>query len=142
MTRLHELYAKGGQSPWVDNLKRSWLTGDHLGTLIEEGIRGLTSNPTIMAKAIEEGSDYDQQFESSYGEHHNVLDAYWDLVVKDVSDALEQFANPSLLGVLDGIELSAFPDLGAAIGSASLILFPDRYLRNSYPRRAHDISHA
>ena len=65
-----------------------------------------------------------------------------DLLQKGVRDALEQFANPSLLGVLDGIELSAFPDLGAAIGSASLILFPDRYLRNSYPRRAHDISHA
>ncbi len=65
-----------------------------------------------------------------------------DLLQKGVRDALEQFANPSLLRVLDGIELSAFPDLGAAIGSASLILFPDRYLRNSYPRRAHDISHA
>ena len=65
-----------------------------------------------------------------------------DLLQKGVRDALEQFANPSLLGGLDGIELSAFPDLGAAIGSASLILFPDRYLRNPYPRRAHDISHA
>ena len=65
-----------------------------------------------------------------------------DLLQKGVRDALEQFANPSLLGLLDGIELSAFPDLGAAIGSASLILFPGRYLRNSDPWRAHDISHA
>ncbi|MGH9297737.1 MAG: transaldolase, partial [Acidimicrobiales bacterium] len=91
MTRLHELYAKGGQSPWVDNLKRSWLTEGHLARLIEEGVRGLTSNPTIMAKAIEEGSDYDEQFEASYREHGNVLDSYWDLVVKDVSDALDVF---------------------------------------------------
>ena len=55
-----------------------------------------------------------------------------DLLQEGTRDALEQFSNPSLLGVLDSIELSAFPDLGAAIGSASLILFPGRYLRSSY----------
>ena len=91
MTRLQELYDTGGQSPWIDNLKRSWLTKGHLAELIGQGVRGLTSNPTIMAKAIEEGSDYDEQFEESYTRHGNVLDAYWDLVVKDVEDALGEF---------------------------------------------------
>ncbi|MHB1988343.1 MAG: transaldolase [Acidimicrobiales bacterium] len=91
MTRLHELYDSGGQSPWIDNLKRSWLTGDHLAELIGAGVRGLTSNPTIMAKAIEEGDDYDEQFEQVYSEHGNVIDAYWDLVVEDVDNALGQF---------------------------------------------------
>jgi len=93
MTRLHDLYAKGGQSPWIDNLKRSYLTGGRLSELISEGVRGLTSNPTIMAKAIEEGSDYDELFTESIRAHDgNVLDTYWDLVTKDVSDALELFA--------------------------------------------------
>jgi transaldolase len=91
MTALHDLYDKGGQSPWIDNLKRSWVTGGHLAELIESGVRGLTSNPTIMAKAIEEGSDYDEQFAESYRRHQNVLDAYWDLVVTDVGNALSAF---------------------------------------------------
>lgn len=67
-----------------------------------------------------------------------------DLLQDGIRDSLEQFSNPSLLGVLDGIEVSAFPDLGAAIGSAGLILFPGRYLRSSYRWRAvaEDISHA
>jgi transaldolase len=91
MTSLVELYERGGQSPWIDNLKRSWITGGHLEELIESGVRGLTSNPTIMAKAIEEGEDYDEQFAESYRRHGNVVDAYWDLVVTDVEDALASF---------------------------------------------------
>ncbi len=91
MSSLVELYEQGGQSPWIDNLKRSWITGGRLGELIGSGVRGLTSNPTIMAKAIEEGDDYDEQFAESYRRHGNVLDSYWDLVVKDVEDALAAF---------------------------------------------------
>jgi transaldolase len=92
MTRLNDLYGQGGQSPWIDNLKRSYLSGGRLSELISEGVRGLTSNPTIMAKAIEEGSDYDEQFTEAIRAHDgDVLDTYWDLVVKDVSDALELF---------------------------------------------------
>ena len=62
MTKLHDLYDPGGQSPWLDNLKRSYLTSGRLAELVAEGIRGLTSNPTIMAKAIAAGDDYDEQF--------------------------------------------------------------------------------
>jgi glucokinase len=67
-----------------------------------------------------------------------------DLLQDGARAALEQFSNPLLLGVLERIELSEFPDLGAAIGSAGLILFPGRYLRSSYRRRAFEkvISHA
>jgi transaldolase len=92
MTRLQDLYSREGQSPWIDNLKRSYLTSGRLEQLIGEGVRGLTSNPTIMAKAIEGGDEYDDQFRDSMRRHGDVLDAYWDLVVKDVSDALELFA--------------------------------------------------
>ena len=62
MTRLHDLYERGGQSPWLDNLKRSYLTSGRLADLVSSGVRGLTSNPTIMAKAIAASSDYDEQF--------------------------------------------------------------------------------
>ncbi len=93
MGNLHDLYSVGGQSPWIDNLKRSYITSGRLRELIDDGIRGLTSNPTIMAKAIEDGSEYDEQFRSSMAEHGDALDAYWDLVVKDVTDALHLFSD-------------------------------------------------
>ena len=62
MTRLHDLYQQQGQSPWLDNLRRDFLTGGTLARLLDEGIRGITSNPTIFAKAIESEPDYDEQF--------------------------------------------------------------------------------
>ncbi len=92
MTTLQDLYDRGGQSPWIDNLKRSYLTSGRLSELISEGIRGLTSNPTIMAKAIAAGADYDEQFAEATRHHGDVNTAYWDLVVKDVTDALDLFA--------------------------------------------------
>ena len=52
MTRLQDLYAIGGQSPWLDNLRRDWLEDGQLAELVSMGVRGITSNPTILAKAI------------------------------------------------------------------------------------------
>jgi transaldolase len=88
MTKLNELYDVGGQSPWLDNLKRSYLTSGRLHELVSEGVRGLTSNPTIMAKAIAVGEDYDEEFKSALGSGQSVEGAYWDLVISDVTGAL------------------------------------------------------
>ncbi len=41
LVRLHEL----GQSPWLDNLRRGWLTSGELARWVERGVRGLTSIP-------------------------------------------------------------------------------------------------
>ncbi|MGH9090275.1 MAG: transaldolase [Acidimicrobiales bacterium] len=87
MTRLHDLYDQG-QSPWLDNLRRDWLTGGHLAELVAQGVRGVTSNPTIFAKAIAGEHDYDEQF-ASLVPGHTVEAAYWELVVRDIEDALE-----------------------------------------------------
>jgi glucokinase len=51
-----------------------------------------------------------------------------DLLLEGIQNWLERLASPARLAGLRGIELSAFPDLGASIGSASLVLFPGRYL--------------
>ena len=59
MERLIRLYDEFGQSPWLDNLKRSYLTAGTLAELRDGGIRGLTSNPTIFQKAIQGSPDYD-----------------------------------------------------------------------------------
>ncbi len=87
MNRLQALYAEQGQSPWLDNLRRDWIRSGRLAELVEAGIRGVTSNPTIFAKAIEGETDYDEQFGSLIG-HLGVEDAYWELVIQDIHDAL------------------------------------------------------
>ena len=54
-----------------------------------KGIRGVTSNPTIMAHSIEAGSDYDEQFAQAVESGKSVEDAYWDLVTDDVGRAAD-----------------------------------------------------
>jgi transaldolase len=88
MTRLHQLHDRYGQSPWLDNLTRVYLRDGTLGRLVADGIRGVTANPTIFAKAIEGSDAYDEQFAARIAKGRPVLDAYWDLVVDDIGDAL------------------------------------------------------
>jgi transaldolase len=87
MTKLHDVYEQQGQSPWLDNLRRDYLRGGRLAQYVDQGIRGVTSNPTIFAKAIEGGTDYDEQFGQLLASH-TVEEAYWELVVSDIRDAL------------------------------------------------------
>ena len=93
MDRLGLLYHEFGQSPWLDNLKRSYLTGGELRRLVQHGIRGLTSNPTIFQKAIQGSADYDEQFRSLVGGHGSLDDYYWELVLADIHGALDEFAD-------------------------------------------------
>ena len=87
MTTLDDLYQHQGQSPWLDNLRRDWLRDGTLAQLVDQGIRGVTSNPTIFAKAIEGQDTYDEQFASLVAVEP-VEQAYWDMVVDDITDAL------------------------------------------------------
>jgi len=89
MTMLQRLYVEQGQSPWLDNLTRGYLRDGTLAALVGEGIRGVTANPTIFARAIEGSSDYDEQFSSLTAAGESVQDAYWKLVIDDVTDALD-----------------------------------------------------
>src|SRR5881394_959432 len=86
-TRLHELCDGQGQSPWLDNLKRGYIKSGRLHELVDEGIRGVTSNPTIFQKAISGSSDYDDQF-ADLIKRVPVEDAYWDMVIDDITNAL------------------------------------------------------
>ena len=61
-TKLQRLFQQEGQSPWLDNLTWGHLTRGELDRLVADGIRGVTSNPTIFAKAIGGSDDYDEQF--------------------------------------------------------------------------------
>src|SRR5450759_1984823 len=88
MTKLQRLYAQHGQSPWLDNLTRPYLRDGILARMVADGIRGVTANPTIFAKAIEGSDAYDDHCGSLIAEGRPLLDAYWDLVIDDVVDAL------------------------------------------------------
>jgi transaldolase len=91
MDALIRLYEEFGQSPWLDNLKRGYLTSGQLASLRDDGIRGLTSNPTIFQKAIEGSADYDEQFRALAANPGPVLSTYWALVHQDIEDALAVF---------------------------------------------------
>jgi transaldolase len=88
MTRLERLYAEQGQSPWLDNLTRPYLREGTLAGFVADGIRGVTANPTILAKAIEGSDAYDAQFATLTTQGYAVEDAYWELAVQDIADAL------------------------------------------------------
>ena len=88
MSKLQRLYAEHGQSPWLDNLTRGYLRDGTLARMVGDGIRGVTANPTIFAKAIDGSADYDEQFASLTAAGCSVEDAYWELVVADITAAL------------------------------------------------------
>jgi transaldolase len=88
MGNLKALHSTGGQSPWLDNIKRGWITDGELAKWVDRGVRGLTSNPTIFQKAIEASDDYDPQLRQLTEDGDDVLDSYWGLVTKDITDAL------------------------------------------------------
>jgi transaldolase len=91
MERLIRLYEEFGQSPWLDNLTRGFLTSGQLAEWRDGGIRGLTSNPTIFQKAISGSSDYDEQFSGIATDAGPILDDYWTLVLSDIEAACEVF---------------------------------------------------
>lgn len=65
---LRELQ-KYGQSFWLDNINRPLITSGELKKLVEtDGLRGVTSNPTIFEKAITESDAYDEEFEQAVKE--------------------------------------------------------------------------
>ena len=90
---LRRLHTEFGQSPWLDNLRRGWITSGQLATMRDRGVRGLTSNPTIFQKAIQGSPDYDIQFAALSRDHVSPIDAYWELVLRDIDAALDVFAS-------------------------------------------------
>lgn len=79
-----------GQSYWLDNLTRNKITSDELKKRVsEQGLRGITSNPSIFDKAISNSNDYDEQIKSLVKEGKNPNEIYDALTIKDVQDACD-----------------------------------------------------
>ncbi len=82
---------QAGQSVWLDNLRRGMFASGELQALIDKGLRGMTSNPTIFEKAIGAGSDYDEQLHSLIGKQHDASALFWDLAIQDIQSACDLF---------------------------------------------------
>jgi len=89
MTKLQDLYEVGGQSPWLDNLRRDWIEDGQLAEWVARGVRGVTSNPSIFQKAMTGQAVYDPQFRELLDQDRSVDDIYWDMVVTDIGWALD-----------------------------------------------------
>jgi transaldolase len=113
MSRLIELYDRCGQSIWLDNLSRRLISDGALSDRIAQGVRGLTSNPTIFAKAIQGSDDYDTQFSELIAEGADVTSAYWSMVLDDIAGACDEFAPlHTTSGGTDGfVSVEVAPDL-------------------------------
>jgi transaldolase len=117
MTHPHSpiaLLAEFGQSPWYDNLTRQLATEGGLTRMIEEdGIRGVTSNPTILEKAMAAGEGYDEQL-IKLGRSGADIDAtYWSLVLDDIRHAAD-------------VLRPTYDSLDGADGFVSVEVAPDR----------------
>ncbi len=79
-----------GQSFWYDNISRGLLKSGELKRMIEEeGLRGVTSNPTIFHKSIQSGKDYDEELTELLGAGLSEKEIFYALAVRDISEACD-----------------------------------------------------
>ncbi|MBM3248560.1 MAG: transaldolase [Candidatus Omnitrophica bacterium] len=89
-TVIHKL-TDFGQSIWLDNINRFLIESGKLGQMIEMGLSGLTSNPTIFDKAISESQSYDARIAQFKSAGKSTFEIYDDLTVRDIQDAADMF---------------------------------------------------
>jgi len=78
-----------GQSIWYDNIRRAMLASGDLQRLIDEGVAGVTSNPTIFERAIVGSQDYDESLKSLAEEGIDLNTIYETLVLEDIAAAAD-----------------------------------------------------
>jgi transaldolase len=88
MDKLHELH-RLGQSIWLDYIRRSYTRGGQLARLVQQGLRGVTSNPTIFEKAITSAHDYDDQLRIVTEETDDPETIYESLAITDIREAAD-----------------------------------------------------
>lgn len=85
--------AEMGQGVWVDSISRDDLvSGGALEKMIEAGVVGVTSNPTIFQKAISESELYDEQLEELSKETDDPKEIFLGLAQRDIADACDILA--------------------------------------------------
>jgi transaldolase len=102
-----------GQSAWLDYLRRSYLESGQMQNRIEQGVRGVTSNPSIFNNAISKHDDYDDQIAGMVAEGKGTRQIYEALVIQDIQRTCDLFR--PLFDRTDGadgyVSLEASPSL-------------------------------
>jgi transaldolase/glucose-6-phosphate isomerase len=81
-----------GQSPWMDYIRRDLLTGGGLKKMIDaDGLRGMTSNPSIFEKSITGSTLYHDILQSPEAKSLNAKSLYEKIAIRDVQDACDIF---------------------------------------------------
>jgi transaldolase len=86
--RLRKL-AEAGQSVWMDSLSRDDIQNGNLERMIENGVAGVTSNPTIFQKAISHSSLYDEQLEELSRREDDPKEIFLELAREDIREACD-----------------------------------------------------
>ncbi len=86
--RLQRL-SEAGQSVWIDYLSRDSIKGGELEGMIESGVVGVTSNPTIFQKAIADSELYDEQLRELSEDESDPKELFLGLASQDIRDACD-----------------------------------------------------
>lgn len=89
MSTLHDLYNEYGQSVWLDFIGRDLVQSGQMQRLIELGVRGVTSNPTIFDKAISGSDAYDADLARLVAAGADTFTIYDELSRSDVAEAAD-----------------------------------------------------
>lgn len=89
MTNLGTLHSDFGVSPWLDNLSREIIQNGRLDEYISQGIRGITSNPSIFEKAFQSGF-YNEAINILKHQSKSNEDIYWQLAIEDIRSACDK----------------------------------------------------
>jgi transaldolase len=78
-----------GQSVWIDFLSREFVEKGDLQGLIDQGVNGVTSNPTIFQSAIADGDDYDEQLREILKDETEPKEVFLQLAARDIQGACD-----------------------------------------------------
>lgn len=87
-TTLHQL-REAGVAVWLDDLSRELIRSGDLGRLLERGVVGVTTNPTIFASALAKGDAYDEQLRELAAAGASVDEAVARITTDDVREACD-----------------------------------------------------
>ncbi|HZA50826.1 MAG TPA: transaldolase family protein, partial [Myxococcaceae bacterium] len=87
---MHALLEEG-QSVWLDYLRRGMTRSGELAAMIDDGLRGMTSNPTIFEHAIAGSTDYDDALRESAASNATDQEVFDALAIRDVQEAADAF---------------------------------------------------
>ena len=92
MTSPLKALSEHGQSPWIDYLSRSFVRDGDLAGLVDDGIVGVTSNPTIFQGAIAQGDAYDEQMREILASEQDPKEVFLALARDDIRGACDLLA--------------------------------------------------